>query len=78
MLKIKDNVDWRVLEEIGFHFDPFSSYWWHECGLEFYVGYEDETLELELAWDEEGFNIDYCIDIIFDLTRAGLIEKVPA
>ena len=75
MLKIKDESSLNKLENFGFVFDAYSGFYFHKCGWEIYAGDKDTRLELELAWDEENFNLEYCLDVLFDIIKADLVEK---
>ena len=80
MLKIKDDVDLRELEKFGFieyrNIDDGENYW---CIADLFTGKDRRILQ------DDGINpcksIDYKLsekeaEIIYDLTKAGLVEKV--
>ena len=80
MLKIKDDVDLKVLEEFRFikyqNIDDGEEYW---CIVDLFIGKDRRILQ------DDGINlcktIDYKlsereVEIIYDLTKAGLVEKV--
>lgn len=75
MIKIKDNVNLKELEKFGLK--------WDEKFKEYYIfsKHKDEKLCVTaeryfIIEDFSGFNMCEYFDIIFDLTQAGLVEKV--
>lgn len=75
MLKIKDNIDLKELEKFGFSYnDNYDEYtygdYWFKC---IYLSGEDRTLKFQDEWYDEDFHL---IDVIFDLTKADLLEKI--
>ena len=80
MLKIKDDVNLKELEKFGFikyrNIDDGEEYW---CIADLFIGKDRRILQ------DDGINpcksIDYKlskreVEIIYDLTKAGLVEKV--
>jgi hypothetical protein len=83
MLKIKDNVDLKELEKFGFD-DEMSTtiYYYHgECEWAVYsLEVHKDTRELELyvcTGDEDcSIPVSECMEKIFDLIKADMVEKV--
>ena len=75
MLKIKDEVDLKELEKFGFKYTEGED--WHKSNFDMYLSLGDKR-ELNIDCDDHYFNTDIreCVDWIFDLIRAGLVEKV--
>ncbi len=80
MLKIKDDVDLKELEKFGFmkylNIGDGEKYW---CIADLFIGKDRRILQ------DDGINfcksIDYKlsereVEIIYELTKAGLVEKV--
>ena len=72
MLKIKDNVDLKELEKYGFDLeqtkDEFDQIWGFDRGLSFYK----DSRTIILPWN----NQDIALDVLYDLIKADLVEKV--
>lgn len=80
MLKIKDNVDLKVLEKYGFEYEERT-----KC---YYGGYSNRELHLRVYEDDINREIkmyepfrdvndeENNIEKLFDLIQAGLVEKV--
>lgn len=79
MLKIKENVNLEELEKYGFKKETRYK---KEIGYEnnylnFYTTDEKEYKKLELNMHMGGcLNTRLCLDCIYDLIQAGLVEKV--
>ena len=80
MLKIKDNVDLKELENYGFTVTPsgtayslFKSY--PKTSDELDITIIPSTRELDV-YVSELWLLDDLFDSIFDLIKAGLVEKV--
>lgn len=80
MLKIKDNIELKELEKYGFKGESFQNgFIYRNC----YVYHNDLQqsvifIDLKLRVIEMGFDFsktDDGIDVIFDLIKAGLVEK---
>ena len=80
MLKIKDNVDLKELKKYGFELDKELS-----NDLETIYSVKQEYQKLCLYWEEKqlylyepfGSNVFFLkIDILYDLIKADLVEKV--
>ncbi len=75
MLKIKDNIDLKELEKFGFAWnEKYKEY-------QFFSYNKDERLCVEddrrlLFEDFSGFCIIEGLDVLFDLIKADLVEKV--
>lgn len=75
MLKIKDNVDLKELEKFGFKFNKtFGEYqMFSPSRYEKIVIVDDKHILIE---DFSGFSMVEYLDILFDLIKADLVEKV--
>ena len=80
MLKIKDNVDLKELEKFGFGKDSYDYYYdfipYNEdnCNGQ-YVLINIKTRRIYLNYiDLEYF--EKTVELLYDLTQAGLVEKV--
>jgi len=74
MLKIKDNVDLKELEKFGFKYD--NNMHEYEMGYIFngYISIEKNDRLIKPIYDENMWiDID---DILYDLIKADLVEKV--
>jgi hypothetical protein len=83
MLKIKDNVDLKELEKYGFKFheeyyDENGNLKYYFAGQNLYI-FEKENGEFDRSFDntDYGFSM-YDIDLLYDLIKADLVEKVDA
>ena len=87
MLKIKDNVDLKELEKFGFNTKPVNSFDFEDQIVDDYCGYAVRfNPEMTINWKTkkiysfEWFNYNSNqlsgIDIIYDLIKANLVEKV--
>lgn len=79
MLKIKDNVDLKILEKYGFEYHKLIYV------KEIPRGYDDLIEDKKIYIEENSrdislgigiFNTDIELDTIFDLIQDGLVEKV--
>lgn len=80
MLKIKDKVDLKVLEKFGFVYDDWSNIYVLcdnyivdddiYCYFILKVNYITREVFLETK------NFENCIDVLYDLIQANLVEKV--
>ena len=72
MLKIKDNVDLKELEKYGFDLeqtkDKFDQVYGFDKGLLFYK----DSNTIILPWN----NQSTALDVLYDLIKADLVEKV--
>ena len=72
MLKVKDNVDLKELEKYGFDLeqtkDEFDLIWGFDSNLLFY---KDSKIII-LPWNKQ----EECLNTLYDLIKADLIEKV--
>ena len=72
MLKRKDNVDLKELEKFGFDIeqtkDEFDQIWGFDKGLLFYK----DSKTIILPWN----NQNTALDVLYDLIKADLVEKV--
>ena len=79
MLKIKDNVDLKELEKYGFYKDEFENYYFdfiEYTEWEYsYIKVDFNGYEMRFDWlDFEHY--EKAIDLLFDLIKDGLVEKV--
>ena len=70
MLKIKDDVDFKILEKFGFEKNN-KSYNYNWKGILVMFVHEDRRIYKYL----DGYT-DPDYDVLFDLISAGLVEKV--
>lgn len=72
MLKIKESVDLKELEKFGFDLeqtkDEFDQIYGFDKGLLFYK----DSGTIILPWN----NQDTALDVLYDLIKADMIEKV--
>lgn len=71
MLKIKDDVDLNDLEQYGFKYCDETGQWEIERSNDF------ETLRVNV-WNRKivAYNIDRLVDVLYDLIKDGLVEKL--
>jgi hypothetical protein len=76
MLKIKDNVDLKELEKFGFVENDDEYYYYFEN--EYYITYLCVDYKGMILTDFVIYEsvIEPMVDLLFDLTQAGLVEKV--
>lgn len=66
MLKIKDNVDLKELKKFGFEFIYGNTYWNKKVSI------HSNTRKIRVTtWKSP-----YEIDVLYDLIKADLVEKV--
>jgi hypothetical protein len=73
MLKIKDNIDLSKLEKFGF--EKFGDYYRNVVGRTDII-IEQNTKILEIDVDIGYYSIDEYNDILYDLIKADMVEKV--
>ena len=75
MLKIKDDVDLKELENFGFTYTQGEDY--HKDNFNMYLSLGDNR-ELNINCDDSYFDTDIreCIEWLYDLIKADLVEKV--
>jgi hypothetical protein len=75
MLKIKDNVDLKELKKFGLNYTIGED--WHRSNDNIFVSLGDNQ-ELNIECDDCYFNkdINECIEWLYDLIKADLVEKV--
>ena len=79
MLKIKDNVDLKVLEKYGFKFERGTTYIKpFKCDDTYIVVSECDLriIYIEIDIFDREYEINQIVDILYDLIQAGLVEKV--
>lgn len=82
MLKIKDNVDLNELKKSPYFFEDGETYVEGFYLLEdddatIYVNKETRELIITLHDGDVTYGYEnYCVEIVFDLIQAGLVEKV--
>lgn len=78
MLKIKDNVDLKVLEKFGFIKDSF--FYTKELDYKYYKVKIDVELDRRyIIIQNDYYDSDYACyipDVIYDLIQADIVEKV--
>lgn len=80
MLKIKDSVELKELEKYGFKIEPGKSYYYKTISeIEFFIwitkGYDYKSRHIYIEVKDYSMIITE-FDIIFDLIKDGLVEKV--
>lgn len=75
MLKIKDNIDLKELEKYGFRYTKGED--WHKYNDNMSMSLGDKK-ELNINCDDCYFDedINECIECLYDLIKADLVEKV--
>ena len=75
MLKIKNNVDLKELEKFGFKYTKGED--WHKYNDNMNISLGDNQ-ELNINCDDCYFDedINECIEWLYDLIKADLVEKV--
>ena len=75
MLKIKDNVDLKELEKFGFEYSKMMD--WHKENFNMTISLGDNRA-INTTCDDYYYDKDIyeCIEWIYDLIEAGLVEKV--
>ena len=89
MLKIKDNVDLKELEKFGFkkqtiRFDGWESHSYFLDNKDFYIAVFEEEIEpnkniiisIYSVKDDENALTNKVFSVLFDLIKAGMVEKV--
>ena len=81
MLKIKDDFDLKELEKLGF--ERISKYWYEknifgDDGDTITISVHTITRYIQLSWSSHGSSISfvYSLNILFDLIKADLVEKL--
>lgn len=83
MLKIKDNINLKELERFGFNF--VENFWLGQVPDNYYHYDSDRIIKINIEENSRciniigngGYNCDPdCVDVLFDLIQAGLVEKV--
>jgi len=74
MLKIKNNINLEKLKEYGFSYTE-KDYRKSNFNMLLSIGY---NRELNINCDDDYFDVDIieCVEWIYDLFQAGLVEKV--
>lgn len=80
MLKIKDDVDLKVLEKYGFKlekdYDECGEIKYYFAGNNLYV-FEEKNGDFNRLLDNTDFGFSMLdMDIVYDLIQDGLVEKV--
>lgn len=82
MLKIRDDVDLKELEKFGFKYNEELNHWYKHC-----IGTFNKFIVLAEAdidnvrgqivfYNDSAFNTTLYLDTLYDLIKAGLVEKV--
>ena len=76
MLKIKDNIELSELEKFGFELHKTHTYYLGNFpyGTSIYIDYK-RRIEFDDEWWGEDFDL---IDILYDLIKADMVEKVES
>lgn len=78
MLKIKDNVDLKVLEKYGFKFERGTTYIKpFKCDDTYIVVSECDLriIDIEIDIFDREYEINQIVDTLYDLIQDGLVEK---
>ena len=75
MLKIKDNVDLKELQDFGFNYADGED--WHRWNDNMAISLGDKR-ELNINCDDCYYDedINQCVEWLYDLIKADLVEKV--
>lgn len=75
MLKIKEDVDLKELEKFGFKYTIGEDFHKYNLNMDLSLG---DNRELNIECDDCYFDDDIkeCIEWIYDLIQAGIVEKV--
>ena len=75
MLRIKQDIDLKELEKFGFKESELNGF--NKYNDNMYISFGDEK-EIVISCDDCYFDTDIneCIEWIYDLIQAGLVEKV--
>lgn len=78
MLKIKDNVDLKELEKYGFEYDElYKCYVGGYSHRELHLRVDMETKEIRMYEPfRDNDNTENNIELLYDLIKDGLVEKV--
>lgn len=82
MLKIKDDVDLKGLENYGFKYDKVLKHWYKHCLGTFNkfivltINDIDAVKGQIVFYNDSAFNTTLYLDTLYDLIQAGLVEKV--
>lgn len=79
MLKIKDNVDLKELEKFGFELNQtfkYYEYGYDKYDVSIYILILDRVLHCSTPYDYNTDDTDSHLDILYDLIKADLVEKV--
>lgn len=72
MLKLIKNYKTKELEKYGFIFDGYGNWIWggnaYWC-KKMYINEAERVLHIDL------FNVDKCIDMVFDMIKDGVFDK---
>ena len=82
MLKIKDSVDLKELEKFGFKYSSYNNSYMIDLGEDrrgacctLYI--ENRILYIDFGGDDNGYSgNDILNDVIYDLIKADMVEKV--
>ncbi len=74
MLKIKDDVDLKVLEEFGFTYHNKNEQFYNLDDLENCILIQDKIITFRV--NEANIYEDFNLSILYDLIKAELVEKV--
>lgn len=75
MLKIKDNVDLKELEKYGFRYSFGEDWHYYFDNISISLG---DNRELVIGLNDNDFcykEINYLINILYDLIKDGLVEE---
>lgn len=81
MLKIKDDIDLKELEKYGFKKEPTKSYYYKEISEQIYIEVQIFKNDTYIQHKEININTEHGsffnnLDLLYDLIKADLVEKV--
>lgn len=76
MLKIKNNVDLKELENFGFEQDKDLDWYRYDLNSNSNVYVKPIRRQIILRAYSRNYSVDNHLDILYDLIKADLVEKV--
>lgn len=72
MLKIREDVDLKELEKYGFDLEQTKDEFDLICGFDSNLLFYKDSRNILIPWNEQ----EKCLDTLYDLIKADLVEKV--
>ena len=79
MLKVKDSVDFKELEKYGFECDKkniYCEYGYDKYDVTIYFETKNRVLKCSTPFDYNLEDSDSHLEVLYDLIKDGLVEKV--